>query len=104
MRDSLFSSRASRIVLAATVAASLCAAVAAAPSASVGKEADTPLPVPIKAAFGDSATALRPLGHGPAIRVGRAYDPEDEDCTLVVTQVTDRNGRVSVTRGIACAN
>lgn len=104
-RDNAFSSRASRIVIAVTVATSFCAAVAAAPSSSVGKEVvEASLPVPVKAAFGDSATALQPLGRGPAIRIGRAYDPEDEDCILAVTKVEDAYGRVSVTRGVACAD
>lgn len=104
MRDNVFSSRASRIALATAAVTGLCAAVAASPSAPPTGEPDRTVAVPIKAAFGDSATALRPFGQGPAIRVGRAYDPEDEDCTLVVTQVTDQNGRVSVARGVACAN
>lgn len=103
-RDNPFSSRALRIVLALTAVTSLCAAVAAAPSPPSGKDVDVSVAVPIKAAFGDIATSLRPLGRGPAIRVGRAYDGEDEDCILAVTHVTDENGRVHVTRGIACAN
>lgn len=103
MGDNLFSSRASQCVFAVTLVTSLCAAVAAAPSPA-GKRPDSSSAVPIEATLGDSATALRPLGSGPAIRVGRAYDPEDEDCTLAVTQVTDQYGRISVTRGIACSN
>jgi hypothetical protein len=44
------------------------------------------------------------LGAGTAIQVGRAYDSEDEDCTLAVTTTTDKNGRARVTHGVACAN
>ncbi len=104
LRDNPLSSRASRIVLALTAVIGLCAAVAAAPSPPSVKDMESSVAVPIKAAFGDIATSLKPLGRGPAIRVGRAYGAEDEDCILAVTQVTDATGRVHVTRGVACAN
>lgn len=100
-RDNLFASRASRIVLALTVATGLCAVVAAAPSALPSKT--TAVAVPIRTT-GEGATAMRPLGSGPAISVGRAYDAEDEDCTLAVTKVTEESGRVRVKRSVACAN
>lgn len=104
-RDSPFSSRASRVILALTVATCLCAAVAAAPSAPPSKPIGPAIAVvPVKPAFGESATGMRPLGRGPAIHVGRAYDAEDEDCTLVVTRVNDESGYVRVTRGVVCAN
>lgn len=103
-RDSFLSTRAARIVLALTAITSLCAAVAAAPSEPARMAQDAPIAVPIKAAFGDSATQLKPLGRGPAILVGRAYGAEDEDCTVAITRVRDRNGNVHVTRGVACAN
>lgn len=104
-REKLLSSRAARIVFALTAVTSLCAAVAAAPSEPARMSpADPTIAVPIKAAFGDRATALRPLGRGPAILVGRAYGSEDEDCTVAITRVRDRNGNVHVTRGMACAN
>jgi hypothetical protein len=101
-RNNLLSSRAARIVFLITAATSLGAAVAAAPS-EPARMAEQP-PVVIKTALGDSATKLRPFGPGPAILVGRAYDAEDEDCTVAITRITDRYGRVHVTRGIACAN
>lgn len=103
-RDSLLSSRAARIIFALTAVTGLCAAVAAAPSEPARMAEDAPAAVAIKTALGDSATKLRPLGRGPAILVGRAYDPEDEDCTVAVTRITDRYGRVHVTRGVACAD
>lgn len=92
--------RLSRIVLAAILAAGLGGAIAATPSVDAGSEAPDRL---MKlAAFGDSATALRPFGSGPAILIGRAYGPDDEDCALSVTRVERANGEVSVTRGISC--
>ncbi|MBI1869053.1 MAG: hypothetical protein HYS06_12310 [Methylocystis sp.] len=100
-RTSPVASRAPRIVLALTAATCLCAAVAAAPSAPSSKT--TAIAVPIKT-IGESPTTARPLGRGPAIRVGRAYDAEDEDCTLAVTRITEESGRVRVTRSVACAN
>jgi len=107
-RDNPFANRTSRIVLAVTAAAGLCAAVAAAPSASIGRETiPTSSASPVAAAghdMGESATGIRPLGRGPAIRVGRAFDAEDEDCTLVVTKTTDASGHVQVKRGVTCAN
>ena len=107
-RDNPFANRTSRIVLAVTAIASLCAAVAATPSASIGKETVPALSArPVAATapdLGESAKGMRPLGRGPAIRVGRAFDAEDEDCTFVETKVTDANGKVHVKRGLTCAN
>ncbi|MGA8170259.1 MAG: hypothetical protein WB816_05435 [Methylocystis sp.] len=107
-RESPFATRTSRIVLAVTAVASLCAAVAATPSASIGKETIPELSATtVATVVGDRAEAargMRPLARGPAIRVGRAFDAEDEDCTLVVTKVTDESGRVKVKRGVTCAN
>ena len=107
-RDNPFANRTSRIVLAVTAAAGLCAAVAATPSASIGKETIPAAPAsPVAAAgqdMGEAAKAMRPLGRGPAIRVGRAFDAEDEDCTLVVTKITDASGHVQVKSGVTCAN
>ncbi|MBG0809043.1 hypothetical protein IY145_06605 [Methylosinus sp. H3A] len=92
----------SRILLGVTIAVNLGAAVAATPSLGARSEAPA-VPAPIeKAAFGDSATALRPFGEGPAILVGRAYGADDEDCVLAVTRVEGSDGQVSVARGIAC--
>lgn len=92
----------SRALVGVTVAAGLGAALAATPS--LGARSDAPiLAAPIeRAAFGDSATALRPFGSGPAILVGRAYGADDEDCVLAVTQIEGSDGEVSVARGIAC--
>jgi hypothetical protein len=58
----------------------------------------------VKTAIGEDVSGVRPLGRGPAIRVGRAYDAEDEDCTLAVTQRTDESGRLHVTHSVTCAN
>ena len=106
-RDELFARRTSRIVLAITAAAGLCAAVAAAPSVSIGKESNDTTIAKIAAPMdgsGETAKGVWPLGRGPAIRVGRAFDAEDEDCTVVVTRVTDEGGHVRVKRGLSCAN
>ena len=54
--------------------------------------------------MGESVKGMRPLGRGPAIRVGRAFDADDEDCTLVVTRTTDESGHVKVKHGVTCAN
>ena len=77
--DNPFSSRTSRLVLGSAVAMCLVAAVAAAPSASTGFAAKSP----VKAAITLNNDAIRPLAPGAGIRVGRAFDGEDEDCTLV---------------------
>jgi hypothetical protein len=106
-RDNPFANRTSRIVLAVTAVAGLCAAVAATPSASIGKETIPASPASPVAGGGrdmGDPTAIRPLGRGPAIRVGRAFDAEDEDCTLVVTKTTDASGHVQVKRAVTCAN
>jgi len=103
-RENPFASRTSRIILVSTVATCLCAAVAAAPSAPMSKDVKSAIARSIDATGGEDAQGLRPLGRGPAIRVGRAYDAEDEDCTLAVTQTTDESGHVQVTRRVSCAN
>ncbi|MFO1125397.1 MAG: hypothetical protein U1E25_09045 [Methylocystis sp.] len=46
----------------------------------------------------------RPLARGSAVRVGRAYGAEDEDCTLVITPRADESGRVRYMRSVSCAN
>ncbi|MDP3553864.1 MULTISPECIES: hypothetical protein [unclassified Methylocystis] len=51
-----------------------------------------------------SDVGMRPLARGPAIRVGRAYGAEDEDCTLVITPKADERGRVRYMRSVSCAN
>jgi hypothetical protein len=102
------STRTSRILLGATVAVSLGAAIAATPSlgarsvvpASVGALGTTAMVE--QATLGDSATALRPFGDGPAILIGRAYGADDEDCVLAVTRVEGSEGQVSVSRGVVC--
>jgi hypothetical protein len=100
-RDTLLSSGVSRLAAAAVLATGFCAAVAAAPS--IGPLAPAARPLAAPAAFGEGATALRPFGRGPTIRVDKAYGPDDEDCVLAVTRVEDAHGRVAVTRGVACA-
>ena len=105
-RDKRFASP-TRLILAISAAASFCAAVAATPSASIGKESslvDSAVSVTRPAAQpGDAANALRPLARGPAIKVGRAFDAEDEDCTVAVTRYTDQSGRVGTKRSLTCA-
>lgn len=100
-RESPFASRSSRIVLGFTVAFGLCAAVAAAPTAPTLKGQS---PAAVKAAVSLNDDGLRPLARGPAIRVGRAYGAEDEDCTLVLKPSTDEKGRVRYMRSVTCAN
>ena len=109
LRDNPFASRASRAVFAITIAAGLCAAVAATPSASIGKENSIATAAKTRtgagATSGEPAKGIRPLGSGPTIRVGRAFDAEDEDCTLAVTKVAEKSGGgVHVTRSLTCVN
>ncbi|PPD17366.1 MAG: hypothetical protein CTY30_07320 [Methylocystis sp.] len=101
-RESPFASRTSRIVLGFTVAICAVAAVAAAPSASDPKIQSAATGV--QAAVSLSDVGMRPLARGPAIRVGRAYGAEDEDCTLVITPKADERGRVRYMRSVSCAN
>ena len=101
-RESPFASRTSRIVLGFTVAVGLCAAVAASPSAPTGLK--TQSAAAVKAAVSVNDDGMRPLARGPAIRVGRAYGVEDEDCTLVIKPSTDERGRVRYMRSVTCAN
>ena len=63
-----------------------------------------PLLAAVKAAVSLNDDGLRPLARGPAIRVGRAYGAEDEDCTLVIKPSTDERGRVRYMRSVTCAN
>ncbi|WP_457798600.1 hypothetical protein [Methylocystis sp. S23] len=100
-RESPFASRTSRIVLGVTVAFGLCAAVAAAPTAPAAKSQSA---AAVQAAVSLNDDGLRPLARGPAIRVGRAYGAEDEDCTLVLKPSTDERGRVRYMRSVTCAN
>ncbi|QGM97031.1 hypothetical protein [Methylocystis parvus] len=101
MRESPFASRTSRIVLGATIAFGLVAAVAAAPTAPASKVQSA---AAVQAAVSVNDDGMRPLAHGPAIRVGRAYGAEDEDCTLVLKPSTDEHGRVRYMRSVTCTN
>jgi hypothetical protein len=101
-RESPFASRMSRIVLGLTVAIGAAAAVAAAPSTSDLKNRSTATGVQAAVSLND--IGMRPLARGPAIRVGRAYGAEDEDCTLVITPKDDERGRVRYMRSVSCAN
>ena len=98
----------SRIVLSITAAAGFFAVLAAVPCASTGEESGAVKILKIAAAHGETADEMRPemrpLARGPAIRVGRAFDAEDEDCTLAVTRTKDENGRVKMKRDLICAN
>lgn len=100
-RESPFASRMSRIVLGATIACGLVAAVAAAPTTPATKVQSV---AAVRAAVSLNDDGLRPLARGPAIRVGRAYGAEDEDCTLVLKPSTDERGRVRYMRSVTCAN
>lgn len=102
-RESPFASPMSRIVLGATVATCLAAAVAAAPTAPTGMTGQSAARS-VKAAISLNEEGLRPLARGPAIQVGRAFGAEDEDCTLVVTPKADERGRVRYMRSVSCAN
>ncbi|MBI1981576.1 MAG: hypothetical protein HYS63_08515 [Methylocystis sp.] len=101
-RESPFASRTSRIVLGLTVVFSAVAAVAAAPSASSPKSQSAATGVQAAVSLND--VGLRPLARGSAIRVGRAYGAEDEDCTLVIMPKADESGRVRYMRSVSCAN
>ncbi|MBM3563590.1 MAG: hypothetical protein FJX48_10700 [Alphaproteobacteria bacterium] len=100
-RESLFASRTSRIVLGLTVVFCAVAAVAAAPSASAPNRS---VATGVQAAVSLNDVGLRPLARGSAVRVGRAYGAEDEDCTLVITPRADESGRVRYMRSVSCAN
>jgi hypothetical protein len=103
-RETIFAHRTSTLVVGLTVVTCLCAVIAAAPTASARKSDASAIARHARAPQSETLTGVRPLGVGPAIEVGRAYDSEDEDCTLAVTRTTDKNGRVRVTHGVACAN
>jgi hypothetical protein len=103
-RENPLANRVSRIILALTAATSLCVVIAAAPSASASKSNASALAASPKATEIETVTAMRPLGRGPAIRDGRAYDVEDEDCTRAVVSTADKNGRIRVMNNVACAN
>ncbi|MFY9626530.1 MAG: hypothetical protein WAK03_00045 [Methylocystis sp.] len=107
-REKSIAGRTSRIVLLVTAAAGLLAAVAAAPAAPTDRDLKSAVSNKAQggsaATLGEAAKGMQPLGRGPAIRVGRAFDAEDEDCTLAVTRVTDESGHVRVKRGVTCAN
>ena len=98
--DNPFSSRASRFILGSAFVMCLGAAVAAAPSVSIG----TTTKSPVKAAISLNGDVIRPLAPGPGIRVGRAFDGEDEDCTLVMTPQTDAKGHAVYARELYCVN
>ncbi len=101
-RESPIASRSSKIVLGVTVAFGLCAAVAAAPTSPTGLKEQSSAAV--KAAVSLNDDGMRPLARGPAIKVGRAFGAEDEDCTLVLKPSTDEHGRVRYMRSVTCAN
>lgn len=106
-RDNPFASRTSRAVFAITAAAGLCAAIAATPSASIGKENSVATTAKTRTGAGvtsgESPKGMRPLGSGPTIRVGRAFDAEDEDCTFATIKVA-HGGGVQVKRSVTCVN
>jgi hypothetical protein len=103
-RETIFANKTSTLVIVLTVATSLGAVVAAVPSASARKSDASTIVRPSRPPVSETSTGVRPLGAGVAIQVGRAYDSEDEDCTLAVTTNTDKNGRVRVTQRVTCAN
>jgi hypothetical protein len=94
--------RVSQTILFIAATAGFVAAVAAAPAAPT--VADVKAVARADVVRDDAVTGIRPLGRGPAIRVGRAFDAEDEDCTVTITRVTDESGHVHIKRGLTCAN
>lgn len=102
-RESPFASRTSRIVLGFTVAICAVAAVAAAPS-TTSEPKSRSVATGVQAAVSLNDIGMRPLARGAAIRVGRAYGAEDEDCTLVITPKADERGRVRYMRSVSCAS
>jgi len=95
----LIHGRYARLILAVTAVVGVAAVVAATPSASVGKEDNVP---PAVSTMLDDA--IQPLGKGPTLRVARAFDTANEDCSVVVARVADASGRVRVKRSLSCAN
>jgi len=100
-RDITFAGRTTRIILGATIASCLVAAVAAAPSAPTGLKDHA---APVKAAVSLNDGAIRPLAPGQGIQVSRAYDESDEDCTLILTPKTDAKGKTRYLRSVSCEN
>jgi hypothetical protein len=94
----------SRIVLSVAAAAGLFAVLAAVPCASTGKESGAVKILKVATPHGETAAEMRPLAQGPAIRIGRAFDADDEDCTLAVTRTKDENGRIKMKRDLICVN
>jgi hypothetical protein len=99
--------RVSQAILFIAAVAGFLAAVASAPAAPT-EDGDISAQIvksrPAAAAPRDPAIDMRPLGRGPTIKVARAFDAEDEDCTLAITKVKDESGQVHVKRGVTCAN
>jgi len=98
--DNPFSTRTSRLIMGGAVAMCLVATVTAAPSVTTGSAVKSP----VKAAISLNGDVIRPLAPGAGIRVGRAFDGEDEDCTLVMTPKTDAKGRTTYARELSCVN
>jgi hypothetical protein len=98
----------SRVILFVAAVVGFLAAVASAPAAPTDSRAVISPQIikspPADATPRDPGEGMRPLGRGPIIKVARAYDAEDEDCTLAITKRTDESGKVHVERGVACAN
>ena len=102
-QDKAFSGSLSRIVLGATIATCVVAAVAASPSVAVVTK--TPAATVMKGSISlGGAEVVRPLAPGAGIRVGRAYGAEDEDCTLVFMPTKDSKGRETYTKSVSCAD
>ncbi|QGM47673.1 hypothetical protein [Methylocystis heyeri] len=96
--------RVSQTILFIAATAGFLAAVAAAPAAPTDAKSPAQASAGQMSVLRDDASGMRPLARGPAIRVGRAFDAEDEDCTVTITRVTDENGHVHARRGLTCAN
>jgi hypothetical protein len=102
-QDNFFAGSVSRIILGATIATCVVAAVAASPSASAIMQSPATPAVKGSISVGGS-DVVRPLAPGAGIRVGRAYGVEDEDCTIVFMPNKDARGRETYSRSVSCAD
>jgi hypothetical protein len=97
LRES-FGKPAFKVVMAGLAISCLGAAVVAAPLSFTPKNK---ILATGQQAVHDQA-AFHPLARGPALQLGRSAEEHDEDCVLI-TKMTGPDGRVYVTRGLACA-
>lgn len=99
-RENLLANRLPQIIIAVTVVASVCAAVAATPVPNT--RLSIPAPPNTAITYTVPEQTIKPLASGPALRVGRVYDADDEDCLITVTRYTDKAGHLRVKHGVSC--